>query len=91
VNNVRLKIKLSKKWIIICILIMLILAYIVLDSTIRPTIISLAEAKLQAIAVKAMNDAVRATIGTSNLHTPILYISTKTTRATYRLSPQILY
>ena len=63
----RFKIKMSKKWIVVLVLILLLIAYTVIDSAVRPTILSLSEARLRAIAVKSMNDAVRETIGTSNL------------------------
>lgn len=63
----RLKVKIPKKWIIIIILVLLIIGYLMLDSAMRPTILSLSESKLRAIAVKAMNDAVRETIGESGI------------------------
>jgi sporulation protein YunB len=63
----RLRIKFSKKWIIVIVLLVLVVGYLILDSTVRPTILSLSEARLRAIGVKAMNDAVRETIGASNV------------------------
>jgi sporulation protein YunB len=63
----RLRVKFSKKWIIVLILIVLVAGYLILDSVIRPTILSQSEARLRAIGVKAMNDAVRETIGASNV------------------------
>jgi sporulation protein YunB len=45
----------------------LVAGYLILDSVIRPTILSLSEARLRAIGVKAMNDAVRETIGASKV------------------------
>jgi sporulation protein YunB len=63
----RLRVKFSKKWIIVLVLIVLVAAYLILDSVIRPTILSLSEARLRAIGVKAMNEAVRETIGASKV------------------------
>ncbi len=63
----KLKIKFSKKWLILVIVILLLIAYLIIDNAVRPTILSLSEARLRAIAVKAMNDAVRDTIGSSNI------------------------
>jgi sporulation protein YunB len=62
-----LKIRLPKKWIVIIILVVLAILYLVMDSLIRPTILTLAESKLKAIAVSAMNNAVRDTIGKSGI------------------------
>jgi sporulation protein YunB len=62
------KIKLPKKWIIILILLVLLACYMVIDSMVRPAIVSLAESKLKAIAVTAMNDAVRKSIGGSGVN-----------------------
>ena len=55
--------KISKLWIILLVVIALIAGFFALDNAIRPTILSLSEARLRAIAVKAMNDAVRETVG----------------------------
>lgn len=63
----RLKIKFSIKWVVLIVLAFLISGYLILDSAIRPTILSLSEARLRAMAVKAMNDAVRETIGESGV------------------------
>lgn len=71
----RLKLRLSKKWIILIVLVLLVVAYIIIDSAIRPTILSLSEARLRAIGVKAMNDAVRETIGASGVtYTDLIHI-----------------
>jgi sporulation protein YunB len=71
----RLKMRFSKKWIVIIILAVLVILYIVLDSLIRPTILTLAESRLKAIAVSAMNNAVRDTIGKSGItYTDLIYI-----------------
>lgn len=63
----RLRVKFSKKWIIVIAIVLLVVCYLILDSVIRPTILSLSEARLRAIGVKAMNNAVRETIGASNV------------------------
>jgi sporulation protein YunB len=55
--------KISKLLIVVLIAAVIIVAYFILDNAIRPTILSLTEARLRAIAVKAMNDAVRETVG----------------------------
>jgi len=59
----RRRIKISKMWILILILILAVAGFFLIDKAIRPTILSLSEARLRAIAVKAMNDAVRETVG----------------------------
>lgn len=63
----RLKIRISGKWIAVIILALLVVGYLILDNAIRPAILSLSESKLRAVAVKAMNDAVRETIGESGV------------------------
>lgn len=63
----RRKFKISGKWIAIIIIVLLIAAYVIVDNAIRPAILSLSESKLRAEAVKAMNDAVRETIGESGV------------------------
>ncbi len=63
----RLKIKVSRKWIVLLIIALLLAGYIILDSAIRPAVLSLSESKLRAVAVKAMNDAVRETVGESGV------------------------
>jgi len=55
--------KISKLWIILLVVAALVVGYFVLDNAIRPTILSLSEARLRAIAANAMNDAVRETVG----------------------------
>ncbi|MFA5675260.1 MAG: sporulation protein YunB [Christensenellales bacterium] len=59
----RFRIKISKKWIIVIILALIITAYFLLERAIYPVIMGISEARLRAIAVKAMNDAVRETVG----------------------------
>lgn len=70
----RLRIKISKKWIAIVLLIMVVIGYMLIDNAVRPTILSMSEARLRAIAVKAMNDAVRETIGNEMNYTDIINI-----------------
>lgn len=65
----------SKKWIILIVLVLLVTAYLIVDNAIRPTILSLSEARLRAIGVEAMNDAVRETIGSSGVtYTDLIHI-----------------
>lgn len=52
-----------KIWIAVFFIVLATVGYILIDNSIRPTILSLSEARLRAIAVKAMNEAVRETIG----------------------------
>lgn len=59
----RFRIKISKKWVAVILLILIVIAYLLIDEAVRPTILSISEARLRAIAVKAMNDAVRETVG----------------------------
>jgi sporulation protein YunB len=71
----RFKGRFSKKWIIVVVLVLVLIVYLILDSAIKPTILSLSEAKLRALGVKAMNDAVRETIGSSNVtYTDLIHI-----------------
>ncbi len=71
----RLRVRFSKKWIIVIVLVILIVCYLIIDSAIRPTILSLSEARLRAIGVKAMNDAVKETIGRSGVtYTDLIHI-----------------
>jgi sporulation protein YunB len=59
----RRRLKISKLWIIVLVVVILVAGYYLVDNAIRPTILSISEARLRAIAVKAMNDAVRETVG----------------------------
>lgn len=54
----RLRIRIPKKFIIFFILCVLVFAYLMIDSAVKPTIFELTESKLQYFAIKAMNDAV---------------------------------
>lgn len=60
----KFRIKISKKWVALILLLLIIIAYLLIDEAVRPAIVSISEARLRAIAVKAMNDAVRETVGT---------------------------
>lgn len=71
----RFKLRIPKKLIIVIVVILAAIGYLVFDSSIKPTILSLSEAKLRAIGVKAMNDAVRETIGASSVtYTDLIHI-----------------
>jgi len=63
-----------KKWIAFLLLILVAVAYMLIDEAIRPTILSLSEARLRAIAVKAMNEAVRETVGSGVTYTDLINI-----------------
>lgn len=63
-----------KKWIIILLLIAVTVGYMLIDNAVRPTILSLSEARLRAIAVKAMNEAVRETVGSDISYTDLINI-----------------
>ncbi len=52
-----------KRWIALVLLILAFIGYLLIDAAMRPTILSITEEQLRAIGVKAMNDAVRETIG----------------------------
>jgi len=58
----RFRIRFKRGFFVILALIVLVIAFIWINNAIRPTVLSIAEARLQSIAVKAMNDAVRETI-----------------------------
>lgn len=70
----RLHIRVSKKWIAILLLALVVIAYILIDNAVKPTIGSMSEARLRAIAVKAMNTAVRETIGDEMSYTDLINI-----------------
>jgi len=63
-----------KKWIAFFLLILVAIGYMFIDEAIRPTILSLSEARLRAIAVKAMNEAVRETVGSGVTYTDLINI-----------------
>ena len=60
--QLKMRIKLKNRFYFIMIIIVLLSMYLVVNAKVRPTILSLAHARLESIAVKAMNDAVRETI-----------------------------
>ncbi len=51
-----------------------VVAYLMIDNAVRPSILSLTEARLRSIGVKAMNDAVQETIGTGFVYTDLISI-----------------
>ncbi len=63
-----------KIWILIFVVALAAVGYILVDNSIRPTILSLSEARLRAIAVKAMNEAVRETIGNDISYSDLINI-----------------
>ncbi|MDD5018477.1 MAG: sporulation protein YunB [Eubacteriales bacterium] len=70
----RLRIRISKKWIAIILVILVIIGYVAVDNAVKPTILSMSEAKLRALAVKAMNSAVQETIGNEITYTDLINI-----------------
>ena len=62
------------RWIIAIVLILIFVVYILIDNSVRPAILSLTEARLRAIGVKAMNDAVQETIGNGVAYTDLINI-----------------
>lgn len=70
----RLRFKISKKIIAVLLLALVIIGYLIIDEAVRPTILSISEARLRAIAVQAMNDAVRETVGTDINYADLIII-----------------
>ena len=66
--------KKHRKWIVIAVLVLLFVGYLLIDSSVRPTILSLTEARLRAIGVKAMNEAVQETVGNGLVYTDLITI-----------------
>ena len=62
------------KWIVIALVVLIFVGYLMIDSSVRPTILSLTEARLRAIGVKAMNEAVQETIGNGLIYTDLINI-----------------
>jgi sporulation protein YunB len=62
------------KWIVIALLVFFVVGYLMIDSSVRPTILSLTEARLRAIGVKAMNEAVQETICSGLISTDLINI-----------------
>jgi len=63
----RMRRKIPVKWIVTAVIVLLAAAYLLIESIIAPSIMSLAEPKLKAIAVSAMNEAVREIIAEGNI------------------------
>lgn len=63
-----------RKWIFIILVVLLLTGYIMIDSSVRPAILSLTEARLRAIGVKALNDAVQETLGGGLIYTDLINI-----------------
>jgi len=63
-----------KTWFALLLLILVAVGYMLIDEAIRPTILSLSEARLRAIAVKSMNEAVRETVGSGVSYTDLISI-----------------
>lgn len=70
----RLRIRVSKKWVAILLLILVVIGYVLIDDAVRPTILSISEALLRAVTVRAMNDAVRETVGSDINYTDLIII-----------------
>ncbi len=71
---VRKKRKIRGSIIVVLVLVLIFVVYILIDNSVRPTILSLTEARLRAIGVKAMNDAVQETIGSGVAYTDLIEI-----------------
>lgn len=61
-------------WIVVILLVLAFVGYLMIDNSVRPTILSLTEARLRSIGVKAMNDAVQETIGGGFVYTDLINI-----------------
>ncbi len=70
----RRRFKISRLLIVLVVLALLIVGYITIDDMIRPTILSISEARLRALAVQAMNDAVRETVGSDVKYSDLINI-----------------
>lgn len=70
----RRRVKISKLWLILVFVVAIVVGYVLIDNAARPTILSVSEARLRAIAVKAMNDAVRQTVGSDTSYTDLISI-----------------
>jgi len=60
--------------IVVAVLILALVGYILINNAVQPTVLSLTEARLRAIGVKAMNDAVQETIGSGIVYTDLIDI-----------------
>lgn len=63
-----------KRWLVLLLLVLVTVGYVLIDNSIRPTLLSLSEARLRAIAVKAMNEAVRETVGSDISYSDLINI-----------------
>lgn len=61
-------------WIAVILLTGVSIAYAIVDSSVKPAILSLSEARLRAIAAQAMNEAVRETIGADISYSDLISI-----------------
>lgn len=55
-------------------LVLVVVGYLMIDNAVRPSILSLTEARLRSIGAKAMNDAVQETIGDGFVYTELINI-----------------
>ncbi len=62
--------------IVITILLIFILVYILIETGLKPTIIAMSEAKVEYIAVLAMNNAVRKVLGSDTKYTDLINVLT---------------
>ncbi len=70
----RRRVRLSWKLLAVFLVVLTIVGYYLIDSAIQPTILSISEARLRAIAVQAMNDAVRETVGNDISYSDLIKI-----------------
>jgi sporulation protein YunB len=62
------------KWIVVVVAVLLFTGYALVDSAVRPSILSLTEARLRAIGVQALNEAVQETVGNGVFCTDLITI-----------------
>jgi len=63
-----------KRWIALPALALIAVAYLIIDNSVRPTILSLSESRLRALAVQAMNESVRENIGSQVSYSDLIEI-----------------
>ncbi len=63
-----------KRWIALPALVLIAVAYLIIDNSVRPTILSLSESRLRALAVQAMNESVRENIGSQVSYSDLIEI-----------------
>lgn len=66
--------KVPRKWIVILILITVVICYIIFDSAIRPAVFSLAEVKVKAVAIRAINDVTSEVFGSGYSYSDLVTI-----------------